>query len=208
MRAAASRRTVTGTQLGADHRGIPDQAQKAREEHDRLPCRDPRAAVRAGGRLVSLLGPSRRITDPKCHGIENIPDEGSLLVGNHSTYALLDAPLLVAEVWKRRRIVVRGLGELAHYAVPVWRDALGAGGMVRGTRDNVRALMRDRQTILVFPGGGREVYKRRGSCGQVPRPLRDAVTQVIKVPVQSRPRSAAGLAPGRVPRGLPVEPEP
>ncbi len=162
MRAAASRRTVTGTQLGADHRGIPDQAQKAREEHDRLPCRDPRAAVRAGGRLVSLLGPYRRITDPKCHGIENIPDEGSLLVGNHSTYALLDAPLLVAEVWKRRRIVVRGLGELAHYAVPVWRDALGAGGMVRGTRDNVRALMRDRQTILVFPGGGREVYKRRG----------------------------------------------
>ena len=34
--------------------------------------------------------------------------------------------------------------------------------MVRGTRDNVRALMRDRQTILVFPGGSREVNKRRG----------------------------------------------
>ena len=34
--------------------------------------------------------------------------------------------------------------------------------MVRGTRDNVRALMRERQTILVFPGGSRKVNKRRG----------------------------------------------
>jgi hypothetical protein len=34
--------------------------------------------------------------------------------------------------------------------------------MVRGTRDNVRALMHDQQTILVFPGGAREVNKRRG----------------------------------------------
>jgi 1-acyl-sn-glycerol-3-phosphate acyltransferase len=39
--------------------------------------------------------------------------------------------------------------------------------MVRGTRDNVRALMRDRQTILVFPGGSREVFKRRGQQYQL-----------------------------------------
>ncbi len=74
---------------------------------------------------------------------------------------------MMAEVWKRRRIVIRGLGEHAHYAVPVWRDLLGACGMVRGTRDNVRALMRDQQTILVFPGGSREVNKRRGQQYQL-----------------------------------------
>ena len=39
--------------------------------------------------------------------------------------------------------------------------------MVRGTRDNVRALMRERQTILVFPGGSREVNKRRGQQYQL-----------------------------------------
>ena len=39
--------------------------------------------------------------------------------------------------------------------------------MVRGTRDNVRALMHDQQTILVFPGGGREVFKRRGQRYQL-----------------------------------------
>ena len=118
-------------------------------------------------RLVSLLEPYRRITQPKFYGIGNIPDDGSLLVGNHTIYAFLDLPFMLAEVWKRRRIVVRSLGEHAHYAVPVWRDLLGACGMVRGTRDNVRALMRAHQTILVFPGGSREVYKRRGQQYQL-----------------------------------------
>jgi 1-acyl-sn-glycerol-3-phosphate acyltransferase len=39
--------------------------------------------------------------------------------------------------------------------------------MVRGTRDNVRGLMRERQTIVVFPGGSREVNKRRGQQYQL-----------------------------------------
>ena len=74
---------------------------------------------------------------------------------------------MMAEVWKRRRLAIRGLGEHAHYAVPLWRELLGVGGMVRGTRENVRALMRERQTILVFPGGAREVNKRRGQQYQL-----------------------------------------
>ena len=119
------------------------------------------ASGQAIDRLVSLLEPYRRITQPKFYGIEHLPEGGSLLVGNHTIYAFLDLPFIMAEVWKRRRIAVRTLGEDAHYAVPVWRALLGACGMVRGTRDNVRALMRDDQTILVFPGGSREVFKRR-----------------------------------------------
>ncbi len=118
-------------------------------------------------RLVSLLEPYRRITQPKFYGIGNIPGDGSLLVGNHTIYGFLDLPFMMAEVWKRRRIAIRGLGEHAHYKVPVWRDLLGECGMVRGTRDNVRALMRDHQTILVFPGGAREVNKRRGQQYQL-----------------------------------------
>ena len=118
-------------------------------------------------RLVSLLEPYQRITQPKFYGIGNIPGDGSLLVGNHTIYGFLDLPFMMAEVWKRRRIAIRGLGENAHYAVPVWRDLLGQCGMVRGTRDNVRALMRDHQTILVFPGGSREVFKRRGQQYQL-----------------------------------------
>ena len=74
---------------------------------------------------------------------------------------------MMAEVWKRRRLAIRGLGEHAHYAVPIWRDLLAVGGMVRGTRENVRALMRERQTILVYPGGAREVNKQHGQQYQL-----------------------------------------
>ena len=118
-------------------------------------------------RLVSTLEPLSRITRPRVYGVENLPTGGSLLVGNHTIYGFLDLPFMMAEIWKRRRLAIRGLGENAHYAVPIWRDLLAVGGMVRGTRENVRALMRAQQTILVFPGGSREVNKQRGQRYQL-----------------------------------------
>ncbi len=117
--------------------------------------------------LVTLLEPLERVTRPKLYGAENIPADGSLLVGNHTLYGLLDLPFMLAELWKRRHLTVRSLGERAHYAIPLWREALTLGGMVRGTRENVRALMDERQTVLVFPGGSREVNKRRGEKYQL-----------------------------------------
>jgi 1-acyl-sn-glycerol-3-phosphate acyltransferase len=118
-------------------------------------------------RLVGLLEPLSRVVQPKLYGVDRLPADGSLLVGNHTIYGFLDLPFMMAEIWKRRGLAIRGLGEHAHYAVPIWRDLLSAGGMVRGTRDNVRALMRERHTILVFPGGSREVNKRRGQQYQL-----------------------------------------
>ncbi len=113
-------------------------------------------------RLATVLAPVRRVTQPKMLGIEHIPHRPVVFVGNHSRYALLDLPLMIGELWMRRRIVIRPLGEHAHYSLPVWRDLLEMGGMVRGTRANVRALMRDGQNIMVFPGGTGEVFKGRG----------------------------------------------
>jgi len=112
-------------------------------------------------RLAALVAPLSRVLQPKLYGVDRLR-EPMLLVGNHTLYGLLDVPFMIAELWTRRRIVVRGLGEHRHYAVPVWRELLESGGMVRGTRDNVRALMRERQNVLVFPGGAGEVLKHRG----------------------------------------------
>ena len=133
----------------------------------RYPVEIPELPPERIDRITSLLKPYLRILQPKLYGVENLPADGSLLVGNHTIYGFLDLPFMMAEIWKRRRLAVRGLGEHAHYAVPIWRDFLAAGGMVRGTRENVRALMRGRQTILVFPGGAREVFKQRGQQYQL-----------------------------------------
>ena len=139
--------------------------------HSRAPRRPPPARSvslpRAPGRrqmdrMAAVLAPLRRVTQPQVLGIEHIPHRPVLFVGNHSRYAFLDLPFMMGELWVRRRIVTRGLGEHAHYAIPVWRDLLTMAGMVRGTREHVRALMRDGQNVLVFPGGSGEVWKGRG----------------------------------------------
>jgi hypothetical protein len=57
-------------------------------------------------RIVSPLRPCLRILQPKLYGIENLPAGGSLLVGNHTIYGLLDVPFMTAEIWKRRRLAV------------------------------------------------------------------------------------------------------
>jgi len=75
-------------------------------------------------RLVPVLAPFRRVTQPKVFGVDRIPHRPVLFVGNHTRYAFLDLPFMMSELWTRRRIVVRALGEHAHYSIPVWRDLL------------------------------------------------------------------------------------
>ncbi|HUJ34858.1 MAG TPA: lysophospholipid acyltransferase family protein [Solirubrobacteraceae bacterium] len=113
-------------------------------------------------RVASVLAPLERIIEPKVYGVERIPERGALFVGNHTLFGLVDVPFMTAQLWRRRGIRLRGLGDHAHYRVPVWRNLLEHSGMVRGTRENARALMRDGQHVLVFPGGTNEVFHGRG----------------------------------------------
>jgi 1-acyl-sn-glycerol-3-phosphate acyltransferase len=113
-------------------------------------------------RLLALLSPLRRLTRPKLYGVEHLPAEHALLVGNHTIYGLIDLPFLIGEIFRAREVLVRSLGDHAHFRVPAYRDLLMACGMVRGTRANCSELMRRGELILVYPGGAREVSKRRG----------------------------------------------
>lgn len=115
-------------------------------------------------RLVhGLLAPWRRYTRPVFIGLDRIPPERPLLfVGNHTLYAVLDAPLLFAKLYETHNIFIRALGDRAHFEVPIWRDFLKYFGVVCGTRENCAELMKAGEAILVFPGGGREVAKRKG----------------------------------------------
>jgi 1-acyl-sn-glycerol-3-phosphate acyltransferase len=87
-----------------------------------------------------------------------------LLVGNHTLFGLLDLPLMVDQIRRERGRFVRGLADHAHFAVPAWRELLLRFGAVRGTRENCRALLAGGEAVLVYPGGGREVAKRKGEA--------------------------------------------
>ena len=65
-------------------------------------------------------------------------------------------------IHRQTGVLVRSLGERQHFRVPVWRDLLSRFGAVDGSRETTRALMRADRPVLVVPGGGREVSRRRG----------------------------------------------
>lgn len=111
---------------------------------------------------MRALAPLRALHSPRCEGIENVPKRGAfLLAGNHTIYGVLDVPLMVAEIHGQRDRFPRGMADHAHYAVPLWRDLLGRFGAVRGTRENCAELLEAGEGVLVYPGGGREVMKRK-----------------------------------------------
>jgi 1-acyl-sn-glycerol-3-phosphate acyltransferase len=60
--------------------------------------------------------------------------------------------------------VLRPLSDRGHFRVPLWRDLLVQQGSVLGSRENCAALMRQRENVLVFPGGAREVFKHKGEA--------------------------------------------
>lgn len=76
-------------------------------------------------------------------------------------YGIADWTLLVAEIYKRKNIFLRTLSDNMHFAIPGWCQVVEYFGMLRGSRENCSALMKQGKHILVFPGGGREVFRRK-----------------------------------------------
>jgi 1-acyl-sn-glycerol-3-phosphate acyltransferase len=100
---------------------------------------------------------------PQYVGLDNVnAAQPALYVSNHTIYGVLDSPLLYEKLYKEKGIVLRSLGDHLHFDVPVWRDILQRGGTVPGTPENCARLMQAGEHILVYPGGGREVAKRKG----------------------------------------------
>lgn len=91
----------------------------------------------------------------------------ALFVGNHTLCGLLDVPLFVEHIREQHGIHLRSLGDRMHFHIPVWKDILTKGGMVLGSPENCHALMEGGQSIIVFPGGAREVMRRKGEKYQL-----------------------------------------
>lgn len=110
-----------------------------------------------------LALPMRTWFAPKFLGTENIaPARPALWVGNHTLFGMIDISVLATELYVQHGVYLRGLADRNHFLLPGWRETLVRLGAVLGTRENCSALMREGEHVLVFPGGGREVMKRKG----------------------------------------------
>jgi len=88
----------------------------------------------------------------------------ALFVGNHTLFGLTDAPLMIEHLYTQYGVMLRGLGDRGHFKVPYWGELLASRGMVLGTPEICAALMEAGQHVLVFPGGAREVMRRKGEA--------------------------------------------
>lgn len=118
---------------------------------------------RAVDTLHDGLGPLFDVYRPYVDGLHNLPQDGRfLLVGNHTQFGI--EVILIPHYVRRaigtrvRPLAERGIGQMRGAA----SDLVAAYGAVVGAPETARELMRHAESILVFPGGGREIAKFKG----------------------------------------------
>lgn len=110
-----------------------------------------------------VIEPWRALVSPRFLETDRIPrDRPVMFVSNHTIMGMIDTPLLFLGIYEHTGKLPRSMADHIHYRVPGWRDVLTRFGAVPGTRENCRAVMREGSSLLVFPGGGREVFKSKG----------------------------------------------
>jgi 1-acyl-sn-glycerol-3-phosphate acyltransferase len=128
---------------------------------------NPPARVQRMRRAVDTvqdgLGPFIDLYRPYVDGLRTLPRDGRfLLVGNHTQFgieALLIPHFVRREIGTRvRPLADRGMGQMRGAA----GDLFSAYGAVVGAPETARELMHHNESILVFPGGGREIAKFKG----------------------------------------------
>jgi len=136
------------------------------EDIDRLTNQPPRvealrkAIFTIAGGLTTAVDLSRIYVD----GLENLPGDGRfLLVGNHTSAGWPEIVLTPYFVHRHLGVRVRGLADRRVTQIKgLQRDLFEAAGAVPGQPDVGAELMRRDETILVFPGGGRDMLKFKG----------------------------------------------
>jgi 1-acyl-sn-glycerol-3-phosphate acyltransferase len=127
----------------------------------------PPARVKTMRRAVDTLqdgiGPLVDLYRPYVDGLQTLPKDGRfLLVGNHTQFGI--ETILIPHFVRRtigtrvRPLADRGMGQMRGAAA----DLFAAYGAVVGAPETARELMRHDESILLFPGGGREIAKFKG----------------------------------------------
>ena len=102
---------------------------------------------------------------PTFLGAEHIDaSKPAMYVGNHTLYGIFDSPILIDYLYNQHKVAVVSIADHCHFYLPFWRTVFKKFGAVDGEKEHIRAAMQQGYSILVFPGGGREVLKRKGEA--------------------------------------------
>jgi len=118
-------------------------------------------------KLHRLMAPMRAWFSPQFYGLDSLDlKRPALFVGNHALFSI-DAGLMLDHLYTHYGVLPRSLGDHLHFRIPGWGQAVTDYGGVEGTPENCSELMRRGESILVFPGGAREVNRRKSDRYEV-----------------------------------------
>lgn len=118
--------------------------------------------------IKCLSGLSKLYFTPTFFGAEHIDaSRPAMYVGNHSIYGVFDSPMIIDYLYNEHKVAVVSIADHSHFYIPLWREIFRKFGAIDGVQEYVREVMRQGYSILVFPGGGREVLKRQGEQYQL-----------------------------------------
>lgn len=89
---------------------------------------------------------------------EELPDGPALLVGNHGLFGL-ETPIFFCLLHRATGRFPIGLTDRNVFGSAPVRQLLARVGGVLGTRENARELLEQKQLVVCYPGGSREVFK-------------------------------------------------
>jgi len=100
---------------------------------------------------------------PEFYGLEKLDvSKPALFVSNHTVLGVLDGYPFGIELYLKKGIVLRSLADSNHYKIPFWRDLITQRlGVVKASRENCAAIMMRKESLLVFPGGTKEICKKK-----------------------------------------------
>lgn len=101
---------------------------------------------------------------PSFYGLEKLDvTKPAMFVSNHTILGVLDGYPFGIELYLKKGVILRSLADNNHFKIPFWRDLITQRlGVVRASRENCAALMMRKESMLVFPGGTREICKKKG----------------------------------------------
>ncbi|KAG5189677.1 alpha/beta-hydrolase [Tribonema minus] len=149
-------------------------------------------STRADGTIVEGLGALPDVD----------PNRPILFVANHQ-YLAMDLSLIYDQLLEEKNILPRGLGHPAIFdgrAQPgplgtFVRDVFSAFGAVPVSGKNLFKLLRQKEAVLLFPGGAREAYHLRGEENQLFWPDKsEAIRMAVSTNAIIVPFSAIGAA--------------
>lgn len=112
----------------------------------------------------NFMLPFKVYFSPQFYGLDELDvSKPAIFVSNHTILGVLDGYPFGTEIYLKKGIILRALADSNHFRIPGWRDVVtNYLGVVEASRENADALMKQGHSLVVYPGGTREICKKRG----------------------------------------------